>query len=164
MYTVNNSSILKALQAKPLKLVAITAFFAGLIIFGTSSDLHAQSYRYMDAAGNVIFVDKAEQVPARYRNQIPALVTPVVVMDRKQAALYERDKARKKAELERKKEQEERKKQKALEKQRREQEKRLKKSRGKKHKNAEDNPVTEEGDFSQVPEQQKAEVAPVEEE
>lgn len=36
-------------------------------------DAMAQSYRYMDEAGNIFFVDRLQDVPFRYRNQIPGL-------------------------------------------------------------------------------------------
>jgi hypothetical protein len=68
----------------------------------------ADEYRYMDASGNIFFVDSINQVPPRYREQvIPP--TPVPVYDKKTQALVlrmkrEADAKRIRAEKERQRE------------------------------------------------------------
>lgn len=159
MHKVDNFSISGALQVRSVQNMYILALFVAVFFVHTAQ---AQSYRYMDAAGNLIFVDRADQVPPQYRNQVPALVTPTIRLNRKQAQQLEREKSRKKAELDKKKQQEERRKQQELEKAKREHEKRMRKHKGKKTKNPEDMPDSEEGDFSQVPEQANPETLPEE--
>ena len=56
-----------------------------LILLLTGNILFAETYKFMDSSGNLHFVERADQVPAQYRNQVPALVTPVVKLDPKQA-------------------------------------------------------------------------------
>jgi hypothetical protein len=41
-----------------------------LVLCGFSQSVHAQSYRYFDAAGNLHFESQRDEVPSRYENQL----------------------------------------------------------------------------------------------
>lgn len=86
------------------------------------SSVYAQSYKYMDASGNINFVDRFEDVPLKYRNQIPGFIpTPGFVMDKKEKAKLDREALKK----EREKEKQRKKREKQLQKQEQERRKKL---------------------------------------
>ena len=54
-----------------------------LVLSGIASGAHAQSYKYMDEGGNIHFVDRPQDVPYKYRNQVAAFQKPTPVLDKK---------------------------------------------------------------------------------
>jgi len=68
----------KIKQNIELKLLVYLALFFTVAIF--PQFLEAQSYRYMDNSGNIIFKYKLLEVPMKYRNQIPGYSTPAPVV------------------------------------------------------------------------------------
>jgi type IV secretory pathway VirB10-like protein len=84
-----------------LKIAVTTVFF----LFAPCAN--AQSYRYIDEAGNIIFVDSISEIPSRYRYQvIPP--TPVPVMDQKTRAKHNKMVEKRRREVEAKKVKEQR--------------------------------------------------------
>jgi len=62
---------MKRLYSLSLFLVAASCLY--------SADAYAQRYRYMDASGNIHFVDSLSEVPRQYREQlVPPTPTPVL--------------------------------------------------------------------------------------
>ena len=64
----------------------------------TAVPASAQSYKYIDDAGNIYFVDDINQIPYRYRNQIlgDPTPTPVILDKQKKKAQKEKKKSEKK--------------------------------------------------------------------
>lgn len=54
----------------------ISFAITGLVLFIGACPSHAQPFRYMDSSGNLFWVDRIEDIPMRYRNQVLA-PTPV---------------------------------------------------------------------------------------
>lgn len=98
--------------SKILLILSIT-----ICTIATSSEVRAQSYRYMDEAGNMHFVDRAEDVPFRYRSQIPSLNPTAVVIDQKKKTKESKLKAREIAKEEKRRERERKLREKQLRKQ-----------------------------------------------
>lgn len=94
-----------------LRLLVVVGSFFGLAML--SNLAHAQTYRYMDDAGNLHWADSVSQVPARYRSQVVA-PTPFAGLDtrgksyKQVMAEYKRVEKEKKAEEAKKKKEEER--------------------------------------------------------
>lgn len=94
------------------------------LIFLNVSNLYAQTIRYIDDAGNILWVDRIEDVPMRYRSQV-VKPTPVVEGGAESKEYREYLKEQKRKELE--KAREEKKKQKELELAKKKREKEIKK-------------------------------------
>jgi Skp family chaperone for outer membrane proteins len=142
-----------------IKILALISFC--LISQICSQNAFAQAYRYMDSSGNINFVDRPEQVPQKYRHQIPALVTPIVRLEAKEARKLEQERERKRKEIQRKQDSERQKREKEIKRLERERQKNQAKMKKSGKKPAEEEQV-QEGDFSQVPEKAVATVAPAE--
>lgn len=79
----------------------------GIIFFFENHWANAQSFRYIDKAGNIFWVDSPEDIPPEYRNQV-VKPSPTPALSMKQFRQAEAEKRR----LEKQKEMEERIKQK----------------------------------------------------
>ena len=85
-----------------MKKAIFITIFTGLFLTLAVNKAVAQSYHYMDKSGNIIFVDRLDQVPNEYRNQIPGFnPTPLPVKDKKAAQKAAREAAKKEKEKQR---------------------------------------------------------------
>jgi hydroxymethylpyrimidine pyrophosphatase-like HAD family hydrolase len=102
-------------------------FFLTLFFTMLALPAFAQSYRYIDDAGNILWVDSLEQVPLRYRNQ---LMKPTPAQEFGSGSQAQKEYERQLKKIQREKEREEKKKQREIEraekKQKREEEKKKK--------------------------------------
>lgn len=78
--------------------ITIGGFFTVLLI---TTFVYADQIRYMDKAGNIIFVDKMADVPAQYKNQV-IRPTPTPVLTKKDINDLKKQQREQEAEIKRK--------------------------------------------------------------
>lgn len=69
--------------------------FLGLSIGIFLPKAEAQSFRYIDESGNIFFVEKPEDVPTRYRDQV-VKPTPLPILTKQQQRQIKKDLDKKK--------------------------------------------------------------------